>query len=165
MYSKSPRSPLISAVASLFLLTWCTLPDYVGYIVLFSNIETGIGCIASSLPALRRLQKRAAVGKGDSQASAKTGPQSGYGHKALVTIGGGVVESRGPKQSTTAKSIANLSSAEAGVHVNGHWQKLKDDKSVLHWGEEASGLVEAQRGIYVERAYTLEMEPLKCNGQ
>ncbi|KAH8671571.1 hypothetical protein BX600DRAFT_459305 [Xylariales sp. PMI_506] len=59
---------------------------YVGFIMLFSNVETAIGCIATSVPTLRLLFVR---GREGTESGIKTpDPIRGVGGKSFVTFGG-----------------------------------------------------------------------------
>ncbi|CAN8097806.1 unnamed protein product [Discula destructiva] len=141
---------------------------YIGYIVLFSNIETGIGCVASSLPAIRRLHQRRNVERQDWPTSLQS-PSHGN-DKTFVTIGGGVVGSRGytlPKAKLNThpprKSIPSLPNADR-AHGAGLWRLLKNDDSAVHWNAKGARFAATDiAGTDSERAQTIEMEPMVGN--
>ncbi|KAI7767096.1 hypothetical protein LZL87_012382 [Fusarium oxysporum] len=100
------------------------LKYYICYIVLFSFVEIGIGCIATSLPSLRILYKR--VRGQEPQGSTGT-PNA----NTLITIGGGKIgdsSSRGPKRVFTNPTDRGITS----THVNrgdNDWERLSDEDS------------------------------------
>ncbi|KAH8651278.1 hypothetical protein BX600DRAFT_100885 [Xylariales sp. PMI_506] len=126
------------------------LTYYIGYIVLFSCIETGIGCIAASLPSVRRfyVQLRGL----DTRQSESTANA-----KSLVTIGGAVIPGasniRNHKRvfSNPTDRGATTTLIDGG---NGNWERLQDsdsDKGILK--NASSG------GIRADYTYTIELEP------
>ncbi|KAJ4259001.1 hypothetical protein NW762_008089 [Fusarium torreyae] len=125
--------------------------DYIGYIVLFSCVEIGIGCIAASLPALRIMYLRAR-GK-ETQASTST-PHA----NTIVTIGGGKVgedSSRGQRRVFTNPTDRGTTT----THINrsdSNWERLSDEDS------DKGILVDGQNGgIRADYSYSVELEPYK----
>ncbi|EXM17944.1 hypothetical protein RAB80_005470 [Fusarium oxysporum f. sp. vasinfectum] len=123
------------------------LKYYIGYIVLFSCVEIGIGCIAASLPSLRILYKR--VRGQESQGSTGT-PNA----NTLITIGGGKIgdsSSRGSKRVFTNPTDRGITS----THVNrgdNNWERLSDEDS------DKGILVNGQNGIRADYTYSVELE-------
>lgn len=120
--------------------------DYIGFIVLFSNIETGVGCVASCLPAMRRLHMR--ITKKETSEDKSSNPQ-GTG-SGIITIGGGGggSSSRGRKQrgmfSSAADQGVNLTTVQApGSAGGGDWEQLHDGDSdevpLSPWKKPAEG--------------------------
>ncbi|TLD07246.1 hypothetical protein PgNI_10361 [Pyricularia grisea] len=102
---------------------------YIGYMVLFSNIETGVGLVASSLPALRRMKhmlKGPAVTKQPSEVEI----DQSKGSVAFVTIGGTAVNSGGrsvasPSRKVFSKPTIRGRANETGEDVDGQgWERL-----------------------------------------
>jgi len=95
---------------------------HIGNIPLWSNVETAIGLIAGSAPALRRLflyhQSPRATTRGTDGGS--HGLPQGSGSVGLVTIGGSVVTSSKNKDHKGLKS--NFGEAEQG-----NWTRLDED--------------------------------------
>ncbi|KAM0552365.1 hypothetical protein ACHAPJ_007925 [Fusarium lateritium] len=128
-----------------------SLKYYIGYIVLFSCVEIGIGCIAASLPALRIMYLRAR-GK-ETQASTST-PHA----NTIVTIGGGKVgenSSRGQRRVFTNPTDRGTTT----THINrsdSNWERLSDEDS------DKGILVDGQNGgIRADYSYSVELEPYK----
>ncbi|KAH8196424.1 hypothetical protein TruAng_009411 [Truncatella angustata] len=98
---------------------------YIGFIVFLSSIETGIGCIAASLPSVRGLYLRIR-GKQDTQKSAST-PNA----KSLVTIGGGIAggHNSSGNRGTFAKSTDRTTTTACVGGGAGDWERLHDDDS------------------------------------
>ncbi|KAI0023809.1 hypothetical protein F4780DRAFT_24345 [Xylariomycetidae sp. FL0641] len=92
-------------------------------IVLWSQIECGIGIIAGSLPSLRRLLKGLVGSSKDASYGDSAGPN-------LNTIGGGNRSgkmSRSVKMSSLSRQGGNTTTCEA-IDENGHtWMELDDD--------------------------------------
>lgn len=139
------------------------MPDYIGFIVLFSNIETGVGCVASCLPAIRRLHMR--ITKRETSENKSSNPQATG--SAIVTIGGGGGDSssRGRKQrgmfSSAADRSVNLTTVQAtGGAEGGDWEQLHDGDSdevpLSPWKKPAEG-TRKDSGSTVD----LELEPVQ----
>lgn len=120
--------------------------DYIGFIVLFSNIETGVGCVASCLPAMRRLYMR--ITKKETSENESSNPQ-GTG-SGIITIGGGGggSSSRGRKQrgmfASAADRSVNITTVQAtGGGGGGDWEQLHDGDSdevpLSPWKKPAEG--------------------------
>lgn len=96
-----------------------SLADNVGYIVLWSIVEGGIGLIAGSLPMLRQLFQRW-IGSTDPSALGE--------RRHVMTIGGSI-----PKSSTASTTPQRhnytISAANTRWEV-GKWEQLDEDESV-----------------------------------
>ncbi|KAK7714300.1 hypothetical protein SLS64_004400 [Diaporthe eres] len=137
------------------------LKYYIGFIVLFSNIETGVGCVASCLPAMRRLYMR--ITKKETSENKSSNPQ-GTG-SVIVTIGGGGggSSSRGRKQrimfSSAADRSVNMTTVQAtGGARGGDWEQLHDGDSdevpLSPWKKPA-------KGIRMDCGSAVELEPVQ----
>lgn len=93
------------------------------HIMLWSNIECGIGIIAGSLPSLKALL--------NFWLGRTTDRDNSYGHQGassgLQTIGG----SGAPRRGATGHKSANQTTCEADT-VNGEWIQLQDSESQKH---------------------------------
>ncbi|KAL2288332.1 hypothetical protein FJTKL_04376 [Diaporthe vaccinii] len=137
------------------------LKYYIGFIVLSSNIETGVGCVASCLPAMRRLYMR--ITKKETSENKRSNPQ-GTG-SVIITIGGGGggSSSRGRKQKGMFSSVAdrsvNITTVQAtGGARGGDWEQLHDGDSdevpLSPWKKPAEG-------IRMDRGSAVELEPVQ----
>lgn len=108
---------------------WC------GHMVLYSNIETGIGLFASALPALRRFYRLHFRSGGDPSSGRSDGSKSG-GHQ-LATFGG---TNAGPHKMASLSrrdrhnhdGISASTAATAnhqGYGSKGDWERLTDEDS------------------------------------
>ncbi|KAK2029944.1 hypothetical protein LX32DRAFT_638591 [Colletotrichum zoysiae] len=119
---------------------------HIANIPLWSNIETAVGIVAGSLPALRQLVTRHAA----TQASSKgTGGSSGLhpASAALVTIGGSGAANKS-KGRKGLKSNFDVDDAEQG-----DWTRLDEDTAS---DKESTVPI---RGIRKETTYEVEMSP------
>ena len=114
--------------------------------MLCSNIETGIGCIASPLPSLRHFFRR--NGDGSSGPSNK---RSGTGTQ-LVTVGGG------SKQRRLRDSFRNPT--EIGFSLSTvHHGRPSDNWERLDGGSDKSDEpIDPKKIIYAERSYAVDIE-------
>ena len=113
--------------------------------MLCSNIETGIGCIASSVPSLRHFFRR--NGDGSSGPSNK---QSGTG-TALVTVGGTRQQRRLRDSFRNPTDVRfSLSTVHYG-RAEDHWERLGGDS------DRSDALIDPKR-IYAERSYAVDIE-------
>ncbi|KAK6063622.1 integral membrane protein [Seiridium cupressi] len=126
---------------------------YMGYIVLLSSVETGIGCIAASLPSTRAFYLR--VRGLDSSKPAST-PNA----KSLVTIGGGIVDGNRsvPNRKVFTKSTDRSTTTACVVGGAGDWERLHDDDS-----DKGILLNGKNRGIRADYSYAVELEPVKTS--
>ncbi|KAK6072572.1 integral membrane protein [Seiridium cupressi] len=126
---------------------------YIGYIVLLSSVETGIGCIAASLPSTRAFYLR--VRGLDSSKPAST-PNA----KSLVTIGGGIVDGNRsvPNRKVFTKSTDRSTTTACVVGGAGDWERLHDDDS-----DKGILLNGKNRGIRADYSYAVELEPVKTS--
>ncbi|KAL1860419.1 hypothetical protein Daus18300_009192 [Diaporthe australafricana] len=145
--------------------------DYIGYIVLFSNIETGVGCVASCLPSIRRLQMR--ITKRETSENKSTNPEANGSELITIGGGGGGSSSRGRKQrgiftNTTDRGVTLATvqvTSLSGAGGGGEWEQLHDDDSdeapLSPWKESTGS--KPPGGIRKECTYAVEMEPVKGN--
>ncbi|KAA8566630.1 hypothetical protein EYC84_009172 [Monilinia fructicola] len=118
---------------------------YTGYIVLLSNIETAIGCIASSIPTFGRFLRRNQPK--DSFRSTPNGP------KDLVTFGSAPISGR---QNSKARAFRNptdtgITFATVHAHGDGDWSRLHDADS------EHNAELRAVDGIRTDYTYQVEL--------
>lgn len=142
------------------------LLDYIGFIVLFSNIETGVGCVASCLPAMRRLHMR--ITKKETSDNKSSNPQ-GAG-SGIITIGGGGGGGSSRKQRGMFASAGdrgvNLTTAQATGGTGGgggEWEQLHDgdsDEVPLSPWRKPVGSSPAAEGIRMDCSYAVELEPV-----
>lgn len=122
-------------------------PVWVAHTMLCSNIETGIGCIASSVPSLRRFIART---RGTSE---KTNP-SGSGTKTgLFTIGSKPLE---PRSRDRFRNPTDVGFSLATVHGRGDetWERLQDGDS-----DKGDLLPSDQKGgIHAQYTYQVDIE-------
>ena len=115
--------------------------------MLCSNIETGIGCVASSIPSLRHFLQ----GPNDGS-SGPSGKRSGAGTK-LVTVGGG--GSRQPRRLRDSfRNPTDLGFSLSSVaHGRGDdWERLDGDS------DKSDAPVIDPKRIYAERSYAVDIE-------
>ncbi|OHF00977.1 hypothetical protein CORC01_03805 [Colletotrichum orchidophilum] len=133
------------------------LQFWVAHTVLCSNIETGIGCIASSVPSLRRFIART---RGTSE---KTNP-SGSGTKSgLFTIGSKPLE---PRSRDRYRNPTDVAFSLTAVHGRGDesWERLQDGDS-----DKGDLLPSDQKGgIHAQYTYQVDIEmshDMRAGGQ
>ncbi|TGO14736.1 hypothetical protein BTUL_0049g00450 [Botrytis tulipae] len=97
--------------------------DYTGFIVLLSNIETAIGCVASSIPTVGRFFMRNSAAK--KSASEPDGP------KDLVTFGSAPISARHNTKGRVFRNPTDTGTTFATVHAHGDgdWSRLHDGDS------------------------------------
>ncbi|KDN64345.1 hypothetical protein CSUB01_05137 [Colletotrichum sublineola] len=119
---------------------------HIANIPLWSNIETAVGLVAGSLPALRQLVTRHNSTKG---ASKGTGGSSGLhpSSAGLVTIGG----SGGMNKSKARKGMKSKFEVDDGEQ--GDWTRLDEDTAS---DKESTVPI---RGIRKETTYEVELSP------
>ena len=99
-------------------------PDHVGGIPLWSMIETMIGLVTGSLPALRRLIKRRQAQSQSKSSSA--GPRnSGNQPNSLLTFGSMPVRASNFRNPTDM----GISLATVRARSDGDWHRLHDSKN------------------------------------
>jgi hypothetical protein len=117
---------------------------WVAHIILCSNVETGIGCFASSIPSLRRYFHAGGEGSSDPNSKRTTATK-------LVTVGG----SRRPRVRESFRNPTDIGFSLSTVHhgrTEDSWERLQDgssDKSVTPIDP---------KGIYAERSYAVDIE-------
>lgn len=136
-------SPEQQKLAVLFIIL-TLLIDHISNIPLWSNVETAIGLIAGSLPAMRQLIAQHSPSK---SAEGTAGSHGLYGSAGLVTIGGtGAATSSKARDRKGTKSNFTVNEAE-----DGEWTRLGDD------GASDKGSDAPMRGIRKEMTYNVEM--------
>ncbi|KUI70258.1 hypothetical protein VM1G_05934 [Cytospora mali] len=144
------------------------LKYYIGFIVLFSNIESGIGCIATSLPAIRKLYMRLAKKEVSESDSPGNTPKDDT-DKTLVTIGGGgssPFSSRGRKSKVvftnpTDRGVS-LVTVQANSRGDGDWERLGDEEDEIPLSPYQDGRhSKPLGGIRADYTYSVEVEPVK----
>ncbi|KAF9699838.1 hypothetical protein EKO04_002336 [Ascochyta lentis] len=121
------------------------LQFWVAHTMLCSNIETGIGCIASSVPSLRHFFRR--NGDGSSGPSNK---RSGAGTQ-LVTVGGSRQQRRLRDSFRNPTDIGfSLSTVHHG-RADDNWERLDGDS-------DRSDVPIDPKRIYAERSYAVDIE-------
>ncbi|PQE24005.1 Integral membrane protein [Rutstroemia sp. NJR-2017a WRK4] len=132
------------------------LLHYTGYIVLLSNIETGIGCVASSLPALRRLIVRR---NGTTQNSKPA--SENLNRPSLKTFGSAPMKSNKPRGMFSNPTDQGKSFASVHSPNNGDWKRLRDiDSEISEGGSEEHIVVKPGNGIGVYQTYEVELTKL-----
>ncbi|KAM0809277.1 hypothetical protein AB5N19_09620 [Seiridium cardinale] len=131
---------------------------WVGHIVLFSNIETAIGCVATSIPTIRLFVAR---NKTPNPSGANT-PTPLNGSKSLVTFGSMPIGNNNNNDKETRAKSRNMfrNPTDTGltfttVHAKGDWERLQDgdsDKGDLR--EEDVG---PKKGIRADYTYSVEL--------
>lgn len=124
---------------------------HVGYIVLWSNVESAIGLIAGSLPSLRRLIVTHV--KKSSGKDSTLNPQP----LGLVTFGS-VPLTGGRSRNRTFKSNTEggVSVATVHAHGDGDWKRLRDDSDM----EGSLGGIRAEYSYEVEMSRPAESQSL-----
>jgi hypothetical protein len=109
--------------------------------MLCSNVETGIGCFASSIPSLRHYFHANADGSTD--------PHSKRHVTSSKLITGNSSRSRGGLDS---KNIGFSLTSVSHARKQDDWERLQD-------GHSEEGILPTDtRGIYAERSYRVESE-------
>jgi hypothetical protein len=115
------------------------LPFWVSHIVLCSNVETGIGCFASSLPALRHFSNRGRDGS--------SGPTSRQGVTTAITGGASSRRTKGRNNTDYGISLGTV-----GGRDKENWERINDGAS-----DKSTEPMNGKR-IYAERSYTVDVE-------
>lgn len=112
--------------------------------MLCSNIETGIGCIASSVPSLRHFFRGANDGS-----SGPSNKRSGTGTR-LVTVGGSRQQR---KLRDSFRNPTDLGFSLSTVHHGrgDDWERLDGDS------DKSDAPIDPKR-IYAERSYAVDIE-------
>jgi hypothetical protein len=120
------------------------LQFWVAHTMLCSNIETGIGCIASSVPSLRHFLRRNGDGSSGPSKRSGTGTQ-------LVTVGGSRQQRRIRDSFRNPTDIGfSLSTVHHG-RVDDNWERLDGDS------DKSDAPIDPKR-IYAERSYAVDIE-------
>lgn len=138
-----PCKPHPSPSPSKSKLTFSTV--WVCHIILCSNVETGIGCFASSLPSLRHFLPGAHDGSTD--------PHSKRHVSSSKLITGNSTRARGGGSYRNPTDVGfSLSSVHHGRKED-NWERLQDAIS-----EEGIDQGHGAKGIYAERTYQVDVE-------
>jgi hypothetical protein len=117
---------------------------WVAHIVLCSNVETGIGCFASSLPALRHFFQP--------DRDRSTDPNSKHHVRTTITAGG---SSRRPRGGDSYHNPTDIGFSLSAVHHGRDqdaWEQIHDGAS-----DKSTAPMNDKR-IYSERTYTVDVE-------
>jgi hypothetical protein len=117
---------------------------WVSHIVLCSNVETGIGCFASSLPALRHFFQHDRDGSSD--------PNSKRYGTTTITAGGRSRQQRGRDSYRNPTDIGFSLSAVHHGRDNDSWEQIHDGAS-----DKSTAPMNDKR-IYADRTYTVDVE-------
>lgn len=112
---------------------------------MWSNIETAIGCVASSIPTLRRFIVRT-----KSKQDIGSGPQK-FNPKGLATFGSAPVSGRQGCGVFRSPTDTGMTYATVHSHGDGDWRRLRDGDS-----DHSLGLDTPASGIRTD--YTFEVE-------
>ncbi|TEY78801.1 hypothetical protein BOTCAL_0045g00170 [Botryotinia calthae] len=118
---------------------------YTGFIVLLSNIETAIGCVASSIPTVGRFfMRNSAVKKSTSDAD---------GPKDLVTFGSAPISARHNTKGRSFRNPTDTGTTFATVHAHGDgdWSRLHDGDS------DHNPDLDNKNGIRTDYTYQVEL--------
>lgn len=118
------------------------LPFWVSHIVMCSNVETGIGCFASSIPALRHYFNRALDGN-SSNANSKLGGVS-------TAITGGTSSRRNKSRDP---NDMGFSLGTVGGRDKDAWRRIDNDAA----SDKSTEPMNDKR-IYAERSYRVDVE-------
>lgn len=125
------------------------LTVWVAHIVLCSNVETGIGCFASSIPSLRHYFQRERDGSSDPFSK----PRVSTGSKLVTTDG----NSRRPRRCNSFRNPTDIGFSLATIH-HGHaedtWERLQDGAS----DKSDAPINPNDWRIYAEKSYTVDVE-------
>ncbi|TGO57797.1 hypothetical protein BOTNAR_0194g00190 [Botryotinia narcissicola] len=118
---------------------------YTGFIVLLSNIETAIGCVASSIPTVGRFFMRNSAAK--KSASEPDGP------KDLVTFGSAPISARHNTKGRVFRNPTDTGTTFATVHAHGDgdWSRLHDGDS------DHNPDLDTREGIRADYTYQVEL--------
>lgn len=135
--------------------------------MLLSNIETAIGCVASSVPTIRLFYIR------NRRASPSTGAQTPtpqHGSKSLVTFGSTPISHKatGPKLGSKSRGMfrnpTDTGLSYATVHAKGgDWERLQDGDSDK--GNLLEENVGPKKGIRTDYTYSVELSQSPRHGQ
>ncbi|KAK8044083.1 hypothetical protein PG993_004107 [Apiospora rasikravindrae] len=136
------------------------LTYYEGFMVLFSNVETGIGLFASSLPSIRRayliLIKSEGQNGSSGGGSGASDAKQHQGNTGIITIGGSGSKPKSSRSRNRFINPTDLGQSEAHVDGGGEWERIGDD------GSDKGILIPQDNGkrIRVDQSYAVEMHPV-----
>lgn len=145
------RSPFINH----YFTPLDNLNYWTGYIVLLSNIESAIGCVTSSVPALRKLKRRSGKASHGSGTPTPNGGLGGHApeHKSLVTFGSLPARGGGAASAMRFRNPTDQGVNFSTVHTRSDWTRLGDGDSdaTVHSSEPEF------EGIRAEYSYQVEL--------
>lgn len=140
--------------------------------MLCSNIETGIGCIASSIPTLRQYFRNA---RGDGSSGPSSNKKTSGTRSALFTFGSKPRDGSFYRRSASRSQFKNptdvgfsLSTVQRGRGDDGDWERLQDgdsDKGILPTRGSAGNDGVKGGGIYAKHSYTVDVEDTGAPGR
>ncbi|TGO34162.1 hypothetical protein BHYA_0210g00190 [Botrytis hyacinthi] len=115
---------------------------YTGVIVLLSNVETAIGCVASSIPTVGRFFMRISAAKKPASAP-----------KDLVTFGSAAISARHNTKGRVFRNPTDVGTTFATVHAygDGDWSRLHDGDS------DHNPHLDTHEGIRADYTYQVEL--------
>ncbi|KAI1763612.1 hypothetical protein GGR53DRAFT_531365 [Hypoxylon sp. FL1150] len=162
LLSFASTASIVTIIRAFYITHYNTPLDnllfWVGHIALLSNIEIGIGCIASSVPTLRRLFVR----KGDSSQVSSRKPWDRRGSKSLITFGSLPNHGRGSGSRSKFRNPTDTGFSLATVHAQGDWERLQDGDSDKNL--ESGGSL-GKNGIRADYTYTVELSQSSKKGK
>ncbi|KAF7876456.1 hypothetical protein EAF04_001547 [Stromatinia cepivora] len=118
---------------------------YTGFIVLLSNVETAIGCVASSIPTVGRFIIR--------NRAKKTSASRSQGPKDIVTYGSAPISGRHNAKGRVFRNPTDTGTTFTTVHAHGDgdWSRLHDADS------DHNPNLDAEHGIRADDTYQIEL--------
>lgn len=164
LLSFASMASIVTIIRAFYINHYLTPEDnllfWVGHIALLSNIEIGIGCIASSIPTLRRLFAR---NNNNSQASSRK-PWDRRGPKSLITFGSlPANHGRGSGSRNKFRNPTDTGFSLATVNAQGDWERLRDGDSDKNLSTE--GGVHESGGIRADYTYAVELSQSPEHGK
>lgn len=153
-----PSASITTMIRAPFIQHYWTPLDnlnyWTGYIVLLSNVESAIGCITSSVPALRKLKRSMKPQRGSLPTPLGGGGGANPEHKSLVTFGS--LPARNAPSAMRFRNPTDQGVNFSSVHTSRDWTRLgdADSESTAHYDEPELG------GIRAEYSYQVELTQL-----
>lgn len=144
------------------------LDFWTGHIVLLSNLESAIGCIASSAPTFRKFGRRRGHHSNKLHSSQDGGPGQPRCHPpqkgSLITFGSLPVRNYSSSKmfrNPTDQGVS-FASVQAGGGGGGTWNRLPDGTDTSDGSREDGDEEEASfEGIRAEYTYEVELSHIK----
>ncbi|XXG98626.1 hypothetical protein Hte_004951 [Hypoxylon texense] len=163
LLSFASMASIVTIIRAFYITHYNTPLDnllfWVGHIALLSNMEIGIGCIASSVPTLRRLFVR----KGDSSQTSSRKPWDRRGPKSLITFGSLPNHERGSGSRSKFRNPTDTGFSLTTVHAQGDWERLQDGDSGKDLPTETSA--HGNSGIRADYTYAVELSQSSKQGK